>query len=126
MELTLNQLVNINKILSSKSAMSIPIQTAFDIAQVLDKCQCSMEFYQQQMSKFLQQYAEKNDDGSYVINNGSIKLKADCIEMGTQQLHELENTKITLDIKPFKLDQLATLNLTIQEVQILMPIIEKE
>lgn len=126
MELTLSQLVNINKILSSKSAMSIPIQTAFDIAQVLDKCQCSMEFYQQQMSKFLQQYAEKNDDGSYVINNGSIKLKADCVEMGTQQLHELENTKITLDIKPFKLDQLATLNLTIQEVQILMPIIEKE
>lgn len=126
MELTLSQLVNINKILTSKSAMSIPIQTAFDIAQVLDKCQCSMEFYQQQMSKFLQQYAEKNEDGSYVISNESIKLKADCIEMGTQQLHELENTKITLDIKPFNLGQLADLNLTIQEVQILMPIIEKE
>ena len=82
-------------------------------------------FYQEQMSKLIQEYAVKDEEGNVQpTSNGNIKIQSDCIKECNQAIAELENTEVDIPAIKLKLSELAPFSMSIEDIMVLDEIIE--
>lgn len=106
----------------------IPIRLAYKFSRFFTALDKEIEFFNTTINNLIQQYGKKDEEGNYVLSDDKASVLideekyAECMEK-TKELNELE---VTLEYIPsFTIEELESLDLTVQEVNLLMPYIQE-
>ena len=104
----------------------LPLKVAYKLNKLLNKLNDEIKFYQEEFSKIVQEYGERDKEGNFVYvdkERASIKIIEGKKEECDKKIIELNNFSFDLDGITFTLDELESLDLTITEMGCLMPFI---
>ena len=108
--------------------ISMPFTLSFKLSRInkaIDEC---IEFYRENYNSLLNNYAEKNEDGTFKMreDGSSILLKKDTIEKARQRFSELDNSEFTIETIKIPFAEFETLVLPPDRLTGLLPFIEIE
>lgn len=106
---------------------SLPFTLSYQLLSINRAVNDCITFYRDQYNKLLEQYAQKNDDGTYKISEdgAAFLLKEETIQEARQKFFELDNSEFPIDVKPIPITAFETLNLSPSNLTGLLPFIEK-
>lgn len=107
---------------------SLPFTLSYQLLSINRAVNDCITFYRDQYNKLLEQYAQKNDDGTYKISEdgAAFLLKDETIQEARQKFFELDNSEFPIDVKPIPINALEKLNLSPSNLTGLLPFIEKD
>lgn len=123
----LSEVFGISQVLKNIANESFPIKTAYKFSKILNAIDAETDFYILKIKEIISTYGLTDEQGNYHMSddNKSVLLDPDKRDEWTAQLNELDNLEIDLNIPLLTIDELGDLNLTIQEVNKLLPILEE-
>lgn len=127
MILTMAQGIELQNLLGRLRNEKISIKTAYKFNKVVDILEKELNFYNKQLSKIIDKYALKDENGQPVLSEDktSIQIKEDKIEDCQREMNELSTITFDINDISFTLEELGNINLTILETRILMPLIKE-
>ena len=105
----------------------MPLRVAYKLNKLFQETQKSTVFYDENLNKIIEKFGERDEDGNFVpTKDGTgIKIQENKINECSVELEELSNLIIDLPETKFTLDELEDLDLTIDQIGLLMPFIEE-
>ena len=106
--------------------IKLPIQTAYKLSRIVSYISEQVEFYDQEISKILQEYGQKNEDGTLKISDDgtSIKIIDGKMKECSDKIIELQSIQIAEPSYKIDISELDGLSLTLEQMNILLPFIE--
>lgn len=128
MQLIMEQIVQIYNLCNNIKTQVLPLKVAYKFAQLANSCDLQFHFFEQKMKEIINDYGEKDGEGNPILNEDgtSIKVKNGQTEICKNKIAELSALEIEIPDITFTLEELDNLQLTIDNVKILMPLIIKE
>lgn len=125
MKLKLADVVQINALFQPFLKENLPITTAYKIAKFCKSVENDVEFYMNQINQIIAKYAFVDDNGELKYTDaGGVKIKEESIQECGQELEELYNQIVEISTPQFQITDLEKLNLTPNDLMLLMPFIE--
>lgn len=121
----LSAIENLYSILKSFQEKELPIKLAYKFSKIFSAIEADYQFFFSQLRKILDKYAEKDENGEFIQNEGTIPFKKDCFELAEKALNDLYETEITLPKVMFTLDELEGIDIKPFELKALLPFIEE-
>lgn len=119
------RLKELSKIIDKIKEKTFDINTQYKFIKISRVIREEEELINEQQFLLLKQYAEKNEDGQFIVNkDGGFKIKEECVEECGLKIIEINNRQITLPDIYFSLDELEPLGLTLGELELLEPFIK--
>lgn len=119
------QLINFLDI-KSLATFESSFKTAYKIAKITEIASTELKFYQAEVKKLFEKYAEKDSNGNYVYADNSVKIKNDCLEICKKELDDLGNLDIEFNENyKFTIDELDSLKISQIEMMSLIPFIKE-
>lgn len=119
------RLKELSKIIGKIKEKTFDINTQYKFIKISKVIREEEELVNEQQFLLLKQYAEKNEDGQFIVNkDGGFKIKEECVEECGLKIMEINNRQITLPDIYFSLDELEPLGLTLGELELLEPFIK--
>ena len=117
----LQDLLNIQALYDDIKKEKIPVKLAYKLNQLFLTIEEKNKFYVQELTKILEECAEKDEEGNFLPADaqGSIKLKEEYVTIAHKEIRELENLEIELPNITFSLDELDCLQLTLEQFYLL-------
>ena len=125
--------MRIQKILAMEEAIknlkskNLPIKTAYRLLKLAELVSNEAEYYRNLFRQILDEYAEKKEDGSYVLSEdgANVIIQKDHIQDANQKVDELNKIDVeipyTFDIKDFD-----NIEISLEELAPLMDLIIDE
>ncbi len=113
------------KIVNSKMS----IKTTYKFSRLFKEVEEQANFFDTTLSNIIAQYGQRDEKGEYVLteDKNGVMIQEDKKNECLAKINELNNLEINLNYVPaFNLDELEFLDLTVDEMTILMPFIEEE
>lgn len=105
----------------------MPLPLAFALSRIAKQAADCLSFYQDRYNSYLEQYAEKDEDGYKLTEDKrGIVLKQETISEAHQKFKELDNWEFTLDIKKIPLSDFEKLELSPSDLIGFLPFIDEE
>ena len=106
--------------------IKLPIQTAYKLSRIVSYISEQVEFYDQEISKILQEYGQRNEDGTLKISDDgtSIKIIEGKIKECYYKIIELQSIQIADPSYKIDISELDGLSLTLEQMNILLPFME--
>ena len=125
MVLKMSQALEIPALYQSIKDCKMPIKTAYKFNKLIRYLEEDLVFYQSQVASLLNEYAARNASGEYEYSNNGAAIK---IIEGKQQecnkkLGDLLDLRITISDVTFELEELNEIELTVSQLDSLMPFI---
>lgn len=131
MKITMQRILAVNTLFEKLNKEKYPIKIAYQISKIADLIGKEVTFYNQKLQEIIDIYAEKDENGTYVLTDDKqgIKVRENDLKICEKKINELANLEVELEIdnKKLKLDDLigANIELTLQEVSLLAPFMEE-
>jgi hypothetical protein len=127
MELKMLEILNFRKFYQAIKDKTIPIKTAYHIARLNASIQTNMDFYQDSVRHIIDSYVEKDADGTPIMLEGSdsYKIKAGQETECAGALNDLQNLVVTLPDVTFTPEELGGINLSIEDLEPILPFIKE-
>lgn len=104
----------------------VPAKVAYKFNKLCLALNNDAEFYRTELNKIVQQYGEKNEDGSFVfLDGGSIKIKAEVYDDAKREINNLDGLEVDAPDIKFTVDELDGLQLSIEDFNRMLPFIEE-
>lgn len=123
MQLKMFNILGFSTLYETVKAQKLPMKTAYKFAQLSRAVEVELQFYQEKFNSIIREYGLVNENGQLVpTEDGTgIKLRpgaeSDCYAaIGDLQVIDIELPDIT-----FTIDEFANVELTITEMDVLMP-----
>ena len=105
----------------------MPLPLAFALSRIAKQSGDCLNFYQEQYNIYLEQYAEKNEEGYKLTENKKgIVLKKETINEAREKFKELDNWEFDIDIKKIPLSFFEKLELSPTDLMGFLPFIDEE
>lgn len=109
----------------SKEKTSMP--TAYYIAKNTKIVKEEATEIDESRQKIIVEFAEKKEDGTLnTQENGMVKIPDDKLPAFTEQMNQLLNAEIEVAIRKIPLSSLTSINIPIDAVEVLLPIIDDD
>lgn len=119
------RLKELSKIIDKIKEKTFDINTQYKFIKISKVIREEEELINEQQFLLLKQYAEKNENGQFIVNeDGGFKIKEECVKECGLKIIEMNNRQITLPDIYFSLDELEPLGLTFGELELLEPFIK--
>lgn len=131
MKISLQKILAVNELFEKNFKVKLPIKTAYKIAKITDVISTEVVFYNTELQKIIDEFAERDGNGSYALTDDKqgIKVKDGELQKCEEKINELAMLEVDIAIedKKLKLDDLeqAGLELTLQEVSLLTPFLKE-
>lgn len=127
MQLKANDILNMYEAIETLSKEKTSMPTAYYIAKNLKTIKEEYTTIEESKQKLINQYGEKNEDGSLKISEqGLVKIDDVSLPIFNEQFGKLINSTIELNIKPISLKSLEQLSLPINTIESLIPLIDDD
>lgn len=105
-----------------------PLKISFNFLKIFGKIDGLIDFYNKKLNEILFKYAEQKEDGTLVLTDdgAGIKIRKDCLVECKKEIDELNELTVTVPDVKFKLKDFEQMNLSLNELNLLMPFIEDE
>lgn len=107
--------------------LPLSLNVAYKFTKIFAALQIEVEFLQENFQKIIEEYAERDNQNNIVLTEDNLGVK---IQLGkekecNEKILTLQNIKIEIPNIKFRLGELSDLNLTIEQMQFLLPFIEE-
>lgn len=121
----ISEIFKIRNILLSIKSAKIPIKTSYQIAKFLQATEINGNFYQEKYQEIITTYAERNEDGSFVVaeDGQSIKIQNEHTKECLDTIKELESMEVETPEILIDAMHLENTDLTVDQICTLMPIL---
>ena len=120
----LYQILNLPHVYETILEKNLPFSLAYKLNKLAEAVNKELEFYRNNMTKLIDEYAEKENGQPVLLENGDIKIIPEKITECQQRINELQNVEITIDVS-FTPAELEPLEMSIKDLQNLMPFIKE-
>ena len=118
-------LSNLQSLINRIKVKSFSIETQYKFLKLYKVIENENKIFQEQYELLVEEYCEKDNNGSLIKNkDGGIKIQSDKTDECLKKIAELNEMKIQFPDIYFSLDELAPLNLTLEELMYLEPFIK--
>lgn len=125
--------MRIQKILAMEEAIknlkskNLPIKTAYRLLKLAEFVATESDNYRNLFRQILDEYAEKNEDGSFVFSEDgtNVILKKDHIKEANEKVSELNQLEVDV-LYTFDLKEFENLEISLEDLAPLMDIIVDE
>lgn len=103
------------------------IKTAYKFSKLVLRLDTEIKFYQKKFQSILEKYGEKDEKGNFKLTEDKkgVVIKQENLLACQKEVEELHNLDIEISGADFTLDELDSLNVTIQEMNTMMPFIKE-
>lgn len=127
MKIRMFQVFRILDIYGRVKTLKVPAKVAYKFNKLCIGLDEDNKFYNEELNKILQQYANKNEDGSFKRTElGGIDIKEDQIETAQKEIDSLYNLEVDVPDIKFTIDELDDLELSIEDFNAMLPFIDEE
>lgn len=122
----MNQIVEFQKFYENIKNMKFPLKTAYKLNRLITQVNNEISFYQQKFSEIINEFGKRDENGEFVYSQdgSSIEIiegrQSECQE----KVNELQNLEAEIQDIFFTIDELDGLNLTLYEMNCLLPFIK--
>lgn len=121
------QIFKILDIYSRVKGLKVPAKVAYKFNKLCIDLDGDNKFYNEELNKILQQYANKNEDGSFKRTEaGGIDIQEDKLEAAQKEIDVLYNLEVNAPDIVFTVEELDGLQLSIEEFNAMLPFIEED
>lgn len=106
--------INALRMISQKQ---LPVKISYFVAKNMAKIERELKIYDQERKKLLEKYAEKDEDGQFIVEDGNIKI-AD-IDNWNRDIKELLDIEVDVKIHKLKLEDLLNANIDITPAELM-------
>ena len=126
MQVKMSEIIDLENVYEKIGKQTISIKTAYKISKFFNAVHSEYEFYDKEVNKLLEKYAEKDENGNFkkVKNNEGIQIAPEHLNKAKDELNALMDLEVQLPDMTLKLDELDKICLSIKEITALMPFIE--
>ena len=123
----LPQVSSFIKICESLQDQPMNVKLAYKLAKIKTKLQDDEQFYTEKLQEIIKKYAQTDEDGNYVFTNdgSAIKIKDGQTQDCQDDINELDAIEVEMPNITLTLDELDSLNLTINQMELLLNFIEE-
>ena len=121
----IKQLVQITQVLEKFVNEKLSIKFSYKIMKFLKATEADMTFYKEKLTKIIEEYGERAEDGSIKMIDNNFKIKENEIENFNKAYFELEEIEIELPNIKFNLNELEEIKISPAELYILDNLIEE-
>lgn len=127
MTIKMFQLLEFQSFYNEIKDKKMPLKTAYKFSKLLSKLDNEINFYQEKLQQILSKYGKKDKNGEFLLTEDKkgIQIKEDEVQNCQKEMEELHNLDIEISGITFSLDELEVLDMTIGEMNIIMPLIEE-
>jgi hypothetical protein len=121
------EIIELSNLYNSIKDNKMPLKTAYKFTTLMRKAETELKFYQSEFAKIVEEYGQKDKAGQYIFSEDgqSITILPGKESECNERLLELRNLDVEVDNISFTVDELENFNLTIAELNCLMPLIKE-
>ena len=105
------------------------IKTTYKFTRLFKEIEEQVNFFNETLSNLIKEYGKRNENGEFVLteNKSGVMIQEDRYDECMAKVQELNELEPELTYIPsFKLEELDNLELSIDDLNLLMPFIEEE
>lgn len=127
MKLKMQQIIEFQKFYNNVKNIKLPLKTAYKLNKLITQINTESSFYQQKFSEIINEFGKRDENGELVYSSDktSIEIEDARRDECLQKIEELQNLEVDISGIDFTIEELEGLNLTISEVECLMPFIKE-
>lgn len=103
------------------------IKTTYKFARFFKEIEEQIEFFNNTLQELIEEYGQKDENNNFILteDKNGVKIKEDKYDECMNKIDELNNLEINLVYQPtFKIEELDNIELSMNELQLLMSFIE--
>lgn len=126
MTLKMYQLTELTPIFDKMKSSKLPFKTAYRVTLLMQETEKHLNFYQESFRNLLTEYGKKDENGNVVPTEDGqgVLLVEETMQEAYQKLAELRELDVELPNTKFDLDAFGDIEISPQEMLVLMPFIE--
>lgn len=126
MQYCMGQVVQLYELYQKIIKKKLPIRVSYKFARLGTCLRAEVEFYQNKMTSILDEYGKKDENGNYLKTPDQSGIQIQDSKFGEciQAVKELQSIEIKIDEVQFEIEELEGLDLTGEEVELLLPLIK--
>lgn len=128
MEVNLRQIEVLNNTIQNLLSLKLELSVAFQLASLAREIHEAFDMLNTERTKIITKYAKKDENGQMVVNkenNNMIEIPDEDVSKVDAELDELFARKVELKSGKIKLEAIKDLDLTVGQIEALVPFIEK-
>ena len=127
MKLKMQQIIEFQKFYNNVKNIKLPLKTAYKLNKLFIQANEELSFYQQKFTEIINEFGKRDENGELIYSSDRTSIEImDGRRLECQQkIEELQNLEVNIEGIEFTTDELESLNLTISEVECLMPFIKE-
>ena len=126
MTLKMYQLTDFPLFYEKVKSQKLPFKTSYRVALLANEAQKHINFYQESFRNLLMEYSKKDEEGNPVPTEDGqgVLLKEETMGEAYEKLAELRELDVELPDTKFSVDDFGNIELSPEEMVIIMPFIE--
>lgn len=122
----MSDILNASEMLTKISGYKVSGKYAFAIARLVREVEKEMQTFESIRMELIRKYADKDEDGELVVNDGNVHLSEENIVLCNAELAESLGQNVELNANPLKYDWFDEIEITAGEAAALEPFMEVE
>ena len=125
MTLKMYQITDFPSLFSKVKSQKLPFKTAYRLTLLAQEIQKHIDFYQESFRNLLMEYGKKDENGNVMPTEDGqgVLLAEETMAEAYQKLEELRELDVELPDTKFSVDDFDKIEITAEEMFILMPFI---
>lgn len=119
------ELISMAQTLSDIIDKKLPFSLAYKVSNLISVVDKNRGFYDKSLKQLLDEYAEKDDEGSIKQSDGNVILTSNKTEEFYEKLNQLQEVEVTDNLPTFTQDELGTIELSPRDILSLKSLIEE-
>jgi hypothetical protein len=126
MTFNITQILDIPQFYEKVKHQNLPFKLSYKLSKLLREVEYHTNFYKENFKSLLDTYGKKDENGNFIptFDNQGIQLVAETSDECYAKIEELRNLEIELPDIYFSLEEFEAIQMTPEEVNIIMPFIQ--
>ena len=126
MKLNITQILDIPQFYEKVKYQNLPFKISYKLSKLLREVEYHTNFYKENFKSLLDTYGKKDENGNFIptFDNQGIQLVAETSDECYAKIEELRSLEIELPDIYFTLEEFEAIQMTPEEVNIIMPFIQ--